>query len=253
MAMENQTRRLHDPERSSGERTLETELCLEHLDLIATDDDEVPTGEGMEVEDRIDSVLIPIPRMGHFGVWIMTIALAAISTPICYFIATSLDAEVRSGVNPWLIKCAVFTSWLLSVFGPVSLYYWVPIGWWSPDHWLQYTRSTGVLSFRGGYQEWDQKQIRFFLAINGYRARRKNRETQLQICVGDTRPFQRYVLLAMENGDPEKSYGKILRTFASATQVPAYIARITRDGVWEVVQEVDKPSDAPQSPDGLES
>lgn len=232
--------------------TLELELGLNNLALIATDNDEVPSGEGFMIEDRIDSVVIPIPRMGQLGVWIMTIALAAISTAICYIIASMLDFESRSFPNHWFMKCVPFAAWVLSVFGPLTVYFLLPSGWWNPDHWLQFHRGTGVLSFRGGFHQWDRKQIRYLLAINGYRARRRKLESELQICVGETKPFKRYLLLATQNGDPEKSYGEIIRVFASTMEVPAYVARISSDGSHELVQVVE-PSNAPKSPIGHDS
>lgn len=208
-------------------------VAPETLELIATSDDGSPMEEAMyQAEDRGDVVVIPIPQMGHAGIWIMTIALATIATPLVYFVMLRNSADHISG----FMKVVPVAAWFLAVFGPICFYYFVPFGWLRPGHWLLFDRNTQVLSFQGGFHRWHRSQIQYLLAITGSRPKSERFVTELQICVGDAK----YLILHTTQRDPEKAYGKTMRVFACAMQVPAYIAKMKADGAYDVIQIVDE-------------
>ena len=208
----------------------------ETLELIATSDDGSPMEVAMyPAEDRGDVVVIPIPQMGHVEIWIMTIALAGIATPFIYFETLSNSANNF----PLASKIVPVIAWCLAVFGPICFYYCVPFGSLRPDHWLLFDQSTDILSFKGGFHRWNRSQIRYLLAVTGSKPKSERIVTELQICVGDTK----YLILHTTHRDPEKAYGKTMRVFASAMQVPAYIAKMKADGAHEITQIVVKPDE----------
>ena len=204
-------------------------LELDTLELIATSDDDLPVEDAnFVVEDRGDTVVIPIQRIGHIGIWGMTVALAIVVTPLCYFVATALRFPAS---GPPLVLMIV---WFLAVFGPVGFYYCLPFGAWNPDHLLLFERKTETFSFQGGLHRWHRTQIRYLVAITGAGKQSKRIETELQICIGESPPFQKHLLLHSTHRDPDRAFGKILRDFSSAMQVPAYLAKISTDGAYEV-------------------
>ncbi len=216
----------------------------ESLELIATSDDGFPMEEPMNpAENRGNVVLIPISRMG-FGTWVMTIALATIATPLICFYSLSSSLVFGNAANsfPWFMKIVPLTIWFVAVFGPIYLYYFMPFGWMNPDHWLLFDRRTDILSLRGGFQRWHRSQIRYLLAITGSKPKSEQVVTELQICIGDAKQFEKELILHTTQRDPEKAYGKTIRVCASAMQVPAYLAKMKANS-FEVIQIVGKPND----------
>lgn len=172
-------------------------------------------------ERRIEA---PIPQPTGTHVTLLTLFLAAVSTPFCIAIYSAMqprDHEIGVGV-------IIGACWLLGVFGPAAFWMIIPVGWLRPDHRIRFDRESGILSIRGGYSELHRDEIIALLSVTDLR--KKKRQSEFRIVTVSSTSTSKHFVANCRELDPNLAFAAIIKEIGSFAGIPCWFANIDSDG-----------------------
>ena len=198
------------------------------IGLIDPYDETPPERWSFEVAVQDNRMELPIAEAKPMHIALLTIGLAAIATPMCYFIYSGLkDSMIVAGNGIALgIFCVVI--WTLAVLGPAAFWLFFPVGMLRPDHWLRFDRDTGMLSIRGGWSTFQREEIVCLLAVTDLR--KGKRQTEFQVISGSPSAFEKHFVANCRLLDPQQAFGTTIEALSEFSGIPWCYAIIDEDG-----------------------
>ncbi len=195
-------------------------------------EDELPPAESiLETVVLGDRLEIPLAQPSARHVVLLTLALTAIATPLCLFLAYSfarLDQfPIRLAIWP-----VIAAAWIVAVFGPAFWWLCVPTGAIKPHYLVQVDRDKQTISLWGGWSTYPLSQILCICAVADLRKRAKR--TELQLIVRSEPHHEPQFVTHCRQLDPQVAYGQLLREISQFSGIPACVATIATDGSQKI-------------------
>lgn len=198
------------------------------ISLIVPYDERPPERWSFEVEVHDNRMELPIAQPKPVHIAPLTIGLAAIATPMCYFIYGGLkDSMIVAGNGIVFV-----VIWLLAVLGPAAFWLFFPVGMLRPDHWLRFDRSTGMLSIRGGWSIFQREEVVCLLSVTDLR--KGKRQTEFQVISGTPCAFEKHFVSNCRVLDPQQAFGSTIEALSEFSGIPCCYAIIDENGKVEI-------------------
>lgn len=203
---------------------------LEDIGLIEPYDELPPRHCPLTIVRNERRIEAPIPQPTRTHLVLLTLFLAAISTPLCIAIYRAMQpSDHKFGVGAMIVAC-----WTLSVFGPAAFWMVIPVGWLRPDHWIRFDRETGILSIRSGYSEFHRNEILALLSVTDLR--KKKRQTEFQVVTvcstsaSTSASTSKHFVANCRELNPNVAFATVIREIGSFAEIPCWFAIIDSDG-----------------------
>jgi hypothetical protein len=204
------------------------------ISLIEPYDETPPARCGFEVAVHENRVDLPIAQPKAKFIALMTMGLAAVATPMCYFIYGGLKGSMVAG-NGIELGIVLVVIWILAVLGPAAFWWYLPVGMLRPDHWLRFDRGTGTLSIRGGWSTFNREEIVCLLAVTDLR--KGKRQTEFQVVSGTPCAVEKHFVANCRELDPQRAFGSIIEAFSDFSGIPWCYAIIMENGIVDIKEE----------------
>ena len=201
------------------------------IGLIAPYDETPPEHWSFEVAVYENRMELPIAQPKPMYIALLTIGLAAIATPMCYFIYAGLKGSMVAG-NGIALGIVFVVIWILAVLGPAAFWFFLPVGMLRPDHWLRFDRDSGTLSIRGGWSTFQREEIVCLLAVTDLR--KGKRQTEFQVISGTPNAVEKHFVANCRMLDPQRAFGTTIEALSEFSGIPWCYAIINEDGKVDV-------------------
>lgn len=209
-------------------------LNLKDIGLIEPYDELPPRYCPLTIVRNERRIEAPIPQPTRTHLVLLTLFLAAISTPLCIAIYLAMQpSHIAFGVEVMIVPC-----WILSVFGPAAFWMVIPVGWLRPDHWIRFDSESGILSIRGGYSEFHRDEILALLSVTDLR--KKKRQTEFQVVTvcstsaststSTSASTSKHFVANCRELNPNVAFATVIREIGSFAEIPCWFAIIDSDG-----------------------
>ncbi len=212
------------------------------IGLIDSDTDPPPRECKLTVMDDGKHIVIPITQPSSVVVFLLTLVLFALGTPLCFVIYES--AQKQPGMDGASILPMLIIAWTVGVFGPAAYLLFWPTGMLRPDHWLRFDRELHVLSIRGGWTILDYRSIVCLLAVTDLR----KKQTEFQVVSYSSSGIEKHFVASCRMTNPEHAFGDTLERFGSLCKLKTCYATISHEGMINQKCVGDEESDPPKSP-----
>ena len=201
-------------------------LDLKDIGLIEPDDELPPRHCLLTIVRNEGRIEAPIPQPTGTQIALLTLFLAAVSTPFCIAIYRGMQRSDHAfGVGVMIVAC-----WTLSVFGPAAFWMFIPVGWLRPDHWIRFDRESGILSIRGGYSEFHRDEIIALLSVTDLRKKKRQTEFQIVTVCSTSASTSKHFVANCGELNANVAFATVIREIGSFAGIPCWFAIIDPDG-----------------------
>ncbi len=201
-------------------------LNLEEVGLIEPDDELPPRYCPLAIVRNERRIEAPIPQPTGKQIGLLTLFLAAVSTPLCIAIYRGMQpSHIAIGVEVMIVPC-----WILSIFGPAAFWIFIRGGWPCPDHLIRFDREPGILSIRGGYSEFHRDEILALLSVTDLRKKKRKTEFQVVTVCSTSVSTSKHFVANCRELNPKVAFATVIREIGSFAGIPCWFAIIDSDG-----------------------